>query len=122
MNQNFWTKSERIPPILVRLLARHKHGPPLSDEDISRSSGLPLALVYTISHSVDWSGIDLPTMHRFLSACQVDFENPRHMDRIDAYLRARPTWKYLRKSPLWNTFYEPLIRRYLTSKARRIET
>jgi hypothetical protein len=111
---NFWTRSERIPPILVRLLARRKHGPPLSDREIAEASSLPIHQVFCISQSLTWDGIDLPTMRKFLTGCKVDFENTKQMDRVEAYLRIKPapSWQHLRMSPDWLTFYAPLIRRY----------
>jgi hypothetical protein len=112
---NFWQRSQQLPPILARLLAREKFGPPIADEQLASKAGLPVHQVYVISQCTTWAGIDLPTMRHFLVACNVDFENGRQMKRIDVYLSQRPTWTYLRKSPYWKTFYEPLMRRYLAS-------
>jgi len=111
----FWERSQRTPPILVRLLARHPNGPPLTEEEISQASGLPVHEIFCIGQSTDWSGIDLPKMRRFLVACRIDFENFTQMKRVDSYLRMKPTWKYLRMSPIWKTFYEPLMIRYRKS-------
>lgn len=115
---SFWTKAEEFPPILVRLLARRRHGPPLTDEEISRASGIPIYQVFLISQSLDWKGIDIPTMRAFLQACGLDFEDWRQMDRVKRYGHSRPTWQYLRKSPLWKPYFEPLMNRYLSAQSR----
>lgn len=112
---SFWTRAETIPPILVRLLARRRHGPPLTDAEISAASGLSVAQVFAISQCTDWSGIDLPTMRKFLVACEVDFESFTQMKRVDSYLASNPTWQALRKSPQWKPYFEPLMRRYIQS-------
>lgn len=109
MKTTFWTRCERFPPVLVRLLARHKHGPPLTDGEIAQASGLPIHQVACISASTDWRGIDLPTARQFTVACGVDFTNAKDMERVESYMRMRPTWKYLRKDKAWATFYQPLI-------------
>lgn len=112
----FWQRSSRIPPILVRMLARRRHGPPLTDTEIATASGLAPSQVFAIAQCTDWTGIDVPTMRRFLQACGVDFEDRKQMVRIDAYLRARPSWQYLRTSPLWRSYFEPLMCRYIQSR------
>lgn len=113
----FWSRAASLPPILVRLLARRRHGPPLTDAEIAQASGLSVHQVFILSQCTSWEGIDLPTMRKFLIGCEADFENSQHMDRIDYYLRAKPapTWKFLRKSPSWNSFYKPLMLKYRRS-------
>lgn len=115
---NFYSKAEKIPPILARLLARHKNGPPLSDIEISDRSRLTIVKVHAISQSLSWDDISITEMRRFMEACNVDIENPVQFNRVMAYLR-RPTWKYLRTSPLWRAFYLPLIQRYLASVGKK---
>lgn len=118
----FWDKAERFPPVLVRLLARHRHGPPLTDHEISKATGLPPVQVQCISHCTSWHGIDLPTMRSFLMGCGVDFENVDQLERVDSYLRSKPapTWKYLRLSPNW-AFYKQLMMLYKNSLKARNE-
>lgn len=115
MNKTFWQRASAFPPILVRLLARHPHGPPMDDAEISVRSGLSVACVHSLSQNIDWAGIDLPTMFKFLTGCALDFEQHKQMERVYAYLRSRPTWQYLRKSPDWKTHYQPLFHRYRAS-------
>ena len=111
----FWTRANHFPPVLVRLLAKRPHGPALTDQEISRASGLPLMRVHMLSQSTDWSGVDLITMRQFLIGCGVDFCNSTQMERVHKYLVKRPTWKYLRVSPHWRPLYEPLMRIYKRS-------
>lgn len=59
---SFWTKSEKLPPALVRLLAVGTNHRPLTDDEIAQASDLQPFQVFTISQALDWTGIDLPTM------------------------------------------------------------
>jgi len=113
----FWKQCERYSPILVRLLARHPHGKPLTDEEIAVRSGNTLTplQVADLSQRATWGSVDVLTMRRYLTACGVDFCNRKQMKRIDAYLRSKPNFKYLRTSPAWNSFYLPLMLRWKES-------
>ncbi len=113
---SFWTRSEKLPPILVRLLARRPHGPPLDTLDIAvASGGLSAYQVDIISHATNWNGIPFDHMRAFLTGCGVDFENSKQMERVASYLRSRPTWQHLRKDKLWRAYYQPLMLRYRAS-------
>lgn len=125
--ESFWTLTERFPPILIRLLATDPPGHPLTTAEIADRSGLSPALVEAISQSTDWTGIDLPTAKAYLLACKIDLTNGQQIKRITTYLRYKkrngvriPTpYQYLRKSPLWETYYQPLrdrLGRFLLSK------
>lgn len=111
---NFYDKANKIPPILARLLARKKNGPPLSDIEIADRSGMSILKVHCISQSLSWDDISIIEMRNFLRACDVDIEDPEQFNRVVAYMR-KATWKYLRTSPLWRTYYLPLIQRYMAS-------
>ena len=113
--RKFWKRCDLIPPILVRLLARRRHGPPLTEVEIAKASGLDPYHVYSISNNLDWRGIDLPTMRAFTVACGVDFDNRIQMKRVESYLKSKPTWQYLRKSPDWIVYYQPLLRKLYNS-------
>lgn len=119
---NFWEYSEKFTPILVRLLARHPHGAPLSAHEIAIKGGLEPYQVEAISWNTSWSGIDLPTMRKFLTGCRIDFCNQTQMRRVYWYFRKRPTWKYLRTSPNWLTIYYPMIKRWRESIAKPTPT
>lgn len=108
-----WTRADRLPPILIRLLARRRSGPPLSDLEIAERSGLPLFTVATLSQCTSWEGVDLPTMRKFLAGCGLDFTQYRVWNRVMAYLKSPVgNFKYLRTHPLWKTHYEPLMLRW----------
>lgn len=117
-SEQFWRRVRRFSPILCRLLARHRYGPPLSTEEIVRRSGLSALIVAALSEAIDWTGVDLETFRRFTQACGVDPTNAQEMRRIESYLSKRPVrFKYLKKSPQWETLYKPLMLRWQQSIA-----
>ena len=110
----FYYRAELLPPLAVRLLARHPSAAVLTDKEIAEGSGLSPFRVFIISQQETWDGIDLPTMRKFLVGCRVNFCDWRQMNRIDAYLNSKPKWRHLRDSPLWQSYYEPILLRYLS--------
>ncbi len=112
---NFWSTSNRYPPVLCRLLARKPNGPPLTANEIAAGSKLTLFDVEIISKQTDWSSVPLPVMRQFLTGCRIDFCSRSDLKRLREYLRSRPTWLYLRRSPLWLSYYEPLLKSYAKS-------
>lgn len=117
--KTFWDRAEQYPPVLCRLLARLPYGRPLADAEIAEASGLSVHQVFILSQCTNWVGIDIPTAHKFLDGCGINFEDPEHMDRVDDYLRKKPSWKYLRLSPHWASFYQPLMLKYKDSRLQR---
>lgn len=120
---NFWTLADRFPPILCRLLARHRAGAPLTVADIARVSGLSVQEVTLIARQTNWEYISLPYMARYLTGCGIDFCNPVQMHRIREYLRynarTRTPWSHLRKSPDWASTFEPMLAKYKDSLITR---
>ncbi len=118
---NFWRTSIVYNPILCRLLARVPHGRPLKDYEVAARAGLTEWMVAAISRSSNWSGVDLPMMRQYLHGCGVDFCNVVQMKRVDAYRReqlrlaklGRSTWRYLKRSPDWQSKYQPMFLSYL---------
>lgn len=104
----FWQKARRYPPALIRILARHPRGRLLSDEDISKASGLTINEVRLLGGSMQWA-ITVDAMERFLRACSIDFENRGQMQRIGSYLRNNPKWLHLRNDPQWESRWKPAI-------------
>lgn len=88
---------------------------PLSTTAISESSGLSPFQVEALSNSLDWAGVDLYTWGKFCRACRVDFLDYSEMKRVEGYIRSRHAGKYayLRNSALWESYYQPLMLRYL---------
>lgn len=117
-SETFWTRVNRFSPILCRLLARHPYGPPLTEAEIAQRSGLAPYQILTLSALPSWHGVDLFTMKRFTEACGLDFTSSKTCKRIEVYLKGRPTFKYLRRSPHWDSFYRPMIERWRESIAR----
>jgi hypothetical protein len=115
---SFWKVAEKYPPILVRLLARHKNGPPLSTSEIVNrcaAEGWPMSsyIVGMISSATTWDNIPFGEMRVFLSACDMDFCDRDDMNRKAAYLRSvKHRFGYLSQSPEFLTVLRPLALRY----------
>ncbi len=107
---SFWSVAKKLPPCLVRLLARHKNGPPLTTREIvERSQGLLDSYqVSVISQAISWDYIPFGQMRAFLLACDVDFCDRTEMNRKLVYLKIQHKFAYLRKSPEWETVLKPL--------------
>lgn len=111
----YYQVSHRYPPILCRLLARKKNGPPLTDQEIAARAKLSTLEVNLLSKLTNWEDVAFGVMKKFLAGCGIDFCNRADMKRIDAYRRSQPTWKYLRRSGQWLSYYEPLLKAYAAS-------
>lgn len=121
------TYLERInnfPPILVRLLARKRYGPPLTTEEISDRTRNPNAQcqyflspaeIEEISKCIDWTRISLLSSLSFQLGCGIEFHDNTAMRRVNDYLTRKPTFRYLRASPLWKSYYLPLLIRWRKS-------
>ena len=116
-SDTLWKRFEGKPPILIRLLARLRHGRPLTSKEIAQRSGLSLGKVEFLSEASSWNGIDVPTAKAFLRGCDVDIFHRKDFHRIENYLagtmvkgkRFPPTFRYLRISPQWETYFRPLL-------------
>lgn len=107
MNSGFFQRADDFKPILVRLLARRKHGPPLTTLEIAMKAGRLPAIIEKISWSSDWD--DIQTMKLFVDACEVNFESARQMNRVYYYLRNKPNFEYLRTHKEWKTRWLPMM-------------
>lgn len=120
ISEQFWKRVSRFPPILCRLLARHRYGPPLTNEEIAQRSGLPLLYVAALSQETSWDVASLRAFRQFTRGCGVDLLDSKIMRRIEGYLSKRPvSFKYLRTSPQWTTTFKPLLARYVESQTRK---
>lgn len=117
----FWDRCTQAPPILVRLLARHPRGAPLTNIEIADRSKLSVYEVTTISNCPDWSCADLPAARQFMLGCGIDLASHADWRRIQAYLRSSPTWQYLRKSPHWRSYFQPLMMCYRQSVISKLK-
>ncbi|HXJ60732.1 MAG TPA: hypothetical protein VNU68_29155 [Verrucomicrobiae bacterium] len=114
---SFYQYAREYPPILVRLLARHKGGLPLTTSEIScrcAGHGWPMSSyrIGIISSALDWDEIPFGEMQAFLLACDVDFTDPVAMNRKKTYLKSQHKFRYLIKSPEFHTILKPLVARY----------
>ena len=108
-----------FPPILCRLLAKHRPGGPMSAEEISKRSELPIGLIESLSQCESWEGIDMPTYRKFTQGCGVDMLCQRDMKYVRDYLNKGPKFDYLKKSGSWDEYYKPMIKKWRDSYATR---
>ena len=106
---NYYTKSERYSPILCRLLARERYGRPLSTDELATKSGLTKYEIEAISQETSWNNVKLDIVRRFTAACGTDFTSRSDMRRVSDYMRKKPTFAYLKRSPDFKEYYLPLI-------------
>jgi hypothetical protein len=112
--QLFWARLNRFSPLLCRLLARVPRGRPLESTEIAERSGLSVSQVDAISQQTDWRGIDLPTAHQFMLACDTDLSNRQHCRRMRMFLKSQPKhregrFQHLKRSPNWKVTFLPLL-------------
>lgn len=87
-------------------VARRK-GAPLTVEELSRRSGIPEYEVMTMTRLFSWDSVPLGRVKQYLNGCGITGER-QELQRIDTHIR-RGSYSNLRKSPLWPTFYQPLM-------------
>lgn len=111
-----FTLIDRFPPILCRLLAQ-ENGYPMTMDGIARVCGTSKAHVVLMSHQTTWDDIDIRMVRKFSLACGIDFNDQTSMWRSGAmrYLHRRPRWTHLRRSSLWESYYRPLLNKWLDS-------
>lgn len=121
----FWDKLRDFPPCACRLLARRYEGGsrviPLVDDEIAKKSGLPVMLVRSISWRDTWEGVPMEQVRAFTEGCGIYFEDRNNIRRYKSYIKRNLPFAYLTKSPYWKSYYEPLARAYLSSKAAQPE-
>jgi len=111
MSLSITQKAERFPPILCRLLARKRYGRPMTLLEIAEASHMTPHEVESLSQSTTWEGVDIFRLKAFTSACGVDFDDSKQLRRAEDYLSKQPTFRYLRSSTEWTTYYLPLLKR-----------
>ncbi len=127
MSKSAWKILSKNPPALIRLMARRrvktKTVRAVSLQEIAIASGLPLARVQIIAQSLNWDGISIPEAERFIAGCNFDPLDPADRNRQTSYERSckkrtkSSHFAYLKKSPLWQTEFLPLIERLTLPKA-----
>lgn len=109
---HFWYRVGHFPPILCRLLARHRRGLPLTDAEIAAKAGHALTAyqVHCLSQLRSWENVSVAHLRAFTRGCDIDFHDPVAMHRVKNYLRTTRRFEYLKRSPQWETVFKPLLR------------
>lgn len=83
----------------------------LTNEEISQRAGLPVSYVVNLSRQTSWDYVPVEHLIRFSKACGIDFGNHQVMTLHNHFYRRRGAgkWRFLRRSPEWETYYRPLI-------------
>lgn len=120
MRVSLWTRFDKFPPILCRLLARNADKGPLETVELAERSGLSATQVEAIALQLDWRGIDVPTAKRFLQACGLDFDDSKQMRRVRQRIKKRLKTKggrfsYLKDSANYDNYFAPLMARFYGS-------
>lgn len=111
MKQTFWTRLDTFPPVLCRMLARHKKGLAKTSVDIALDGRIPLREVEILSKSTTWDGTPINILRGYLIGCELDFCNPKQMRRLHEYLR-NPKWYHLKQHPQYKTVFVPILKVY----------
>ena len=118
VTSKFWKRVDDYPPVLCRLMAKHRPGPAMTTKEIADKSGLSEYEVLALSEMTKWESVDLETFRRFTFACGVDFLDSTCMKYVRDYLRKRPVrFKYLKTTQEWDDYYVPLIKKWRQSYA-----
>jgi hypothetical protein len=73
-----------------------------------------------ISMGLDWEDIPFGEMRAFTASCGMNFCDPEAMNRKRVYLKQQHKFKYLQRSPEWETILKPLVIRYRQHIAKEI--
>lgn len=105
---SIWTKLDRYPPVVVRLLAV-RNRVLLSDTEIATRAKLSMSDVRHLNHLTSWDEVPVSKMRAFTKACGVDFANPVQMRRLNQNFRkGRFQFAAAKKSSKWPEFLETL--------------
>lgn len=127
-NRTPWEFLEAYPPPYCRLLAKKNGGGTgdmaITDAEVAIASGIPLQRIHEISRLASWDGVPAGEMRRFFAACNFDPTNSAHRARVNQYnsvctKRNTVPFRYLRRSPKWETEFLPLylmVRKIMQSR------
>lgn len=102
-------------PALIRLLARKRYGRPLTTDEISAASDLQPEYVEYIAHKTNWRGVPIHDALDFLRGCGLGVDDAKAWRRVVDYLSRKPSFRYLRTSPQWAAYYQPLLKAWRRS-------
>lgn len=111
MKNTFWDRLDAYPPVLCRMLAKHKKGLAKTNVEIAEAGNIPYRDVVILSRSTTWDGTGINIIRGYLTGCELDFCDPVQMRRLHEYLR-RPKWIHLKKSPHYETYFVGIIKIY----------
>jgi hypothetical protein len=106
-------KFASFPPILVRLLARNKRLPLTPIEISSRSQTWGTHYIEALSRETNWGTTSVTDAITFCRACGLDLDDAEIWRRTVDYLSRKPTFRYLRTSPEWKSYYQPMLKRWV---------
>jgi hypothetical protein len=110
---NAWTYLDNHPPAVVRLMARRrmrgKTVKAVSIQEVAIAANLPLERAQKIARLLSWDNVTLSEARSFCTGCGFDPFSAADRNRKSAYLRSCKTFGYLRRSPFWESEFQPLI-------------
>lgn len=111
---SLWSKLDRYPPVLIRLLAKNPDGTAMTDDQIGRH--IDPALVGWLSLKTNWSDVPVQHARSFISACRADLGDRNWVRRTNRYVKPDSNAKFthLVNSPEWPRF-KRLLAIYVSS-------
>jgi len=92
---------------MCRLVARKACGHrPMTHEDISKVSGLPVSTISVLSKRTSWRGVKIDMIEKFTLGCGVNLID---VQRQMEYLRRRKMIHITRASPLQRRMYQRIF-------------
>lgn len=104
-----------FPPCFYRLWAKHSPTQAITDAEIAIASGIDLNRVRAIFRMPDWQSVTQGEIEKLFVACKCDLFDAKTRHRIAQYdyvckKRNTKPFKWLRRSPKWESEFLPLIR------------
>ncbi len=104
-----------FPPCFYRLWAKHSRTQAITDAEIAIASGIDLNRVREIFRMRDWQAVTHGEINKLFIACKFDIFDARARNRVAQYeyackKRKTKPFKWLRRSPKWESEFLPLIR------------
>jgi hypothetical protein len=72
-------------------------------------------VVETLSSQTEWGWITVSDALAFQRGCGIELHDAKAMRRINDYMSKRPTFRYLRASDNWTSYYLPMLKRWRQS-------
>lgn len=101
---NLLEQLDKIPPAMIRFLARNPDGTAPTNAQIAKRSGMDKHRIHRICRMKTWSNLKVRDIDRFCSACGWDISKPNVIRRFVK----KSKFAHAQKA-------NPRLRRYLTS-------